>query len=165
MHYDFFLNVSTFQYQLFGSESSHSEGMRLFDYSQVPTEGGLPRFTSADKKLSAPTCCRTAKDFHMILDKNAHTLWSHRGKRLRVVQFCDLGRLVCVFNGEFHKNPQNTAYSTVYKVLLRPGSKAVTAQLSLSLIKYWTRGIREKLWAEKKKKPTSNLISCVFLHL
>lgn len=127
--------------------------------------GRPPRFTSADKKLSAPTCCRPAKDFRMKLDKDAHTLWSHWGKRLRVVQFCDSWRLVCVFIDDFHKTPQNTAYSTVYKVLLCLGSKAVTAQLSLSLIKYWTRGIREKLRAEKKKKPTSDLISCVFLHL
>lgn len=55
------------------------------------------------------------------------------------------------FNRNFHKTPQNTAYSTVYIVLLCLGSRAVTAQLSLSLIKYWTRGIGEKLRAEGEK--------------
>lgn len=40
------------------------------------------------------------------------------------------------FKGDFHNNPQNIVYSTVYQVLLRLGSKAAAAQLSLSLIKY-----------------------------
>lgn len=56
--------------------------------------------------------------------------------RLWMVQFYDL---VWICNGDFRHNPQNTVYSTTYQVPLCIGSKAVTAQLSLSLIKYWTR--------------------------
>lgn len=49
----------------------------VYDYSQLPTEGRPPRFTSADEKLSVPPCWGSTKNFQMIRVQNAHVLWSH----------------------------------------------------------------------------------------
>lgn len=44
--------------------------------------------------------------------------------------------LLWFFKGDCHNNPQHIVYSTVYQALLRLSSKAASAQLSSSLIKY-----------------------------
>lgn len=152
MHYEFVLNVSTFNSFLAVNPPTQKGCVNLTTVS-CPLRADRPDLHQQIKNCQLLPAAALQRIFTWYwTKKKTHTLWSHRGKRLQVVQFCDLWYFVCVFNDDFHKNPQNTAYSTVYKVLLRLGSKVVTAQLSLSLIKYWTRGIREKLRAERKKK-------------
>lgn len=141
-------------------------------YSQLLTEEGLARCASADKKLSALTCCPHCGHFTKNCSKRQK--YHEPTRKLRPVFNSNLHNLcvflvsICIYLSKINVWCCNVIYMTLHfyriHIIFQKHRCTTTqmlwvlAQVSLSLIKYWTRAEGRNSEAEKKR--ASGIIKC-----